>query len=111
MIPDTFTGVNINQWLVDNIKYLNINNMMDVIRNISFNNIYFNFCLLTTDTLGYDYFLFSTYKTINETKNNDLIRSLTMKDQSSNIETRLDKKYFIKEFKESLPSTIEDFSN
>ena len=81
--------------------------MMDVIRNISFNNIYFNFCLLTTDTLGYDYFLFSTYKTINETKNNDLIRSLTMKDQSSNIETSLDKKYFIKEFKKSLPSTIE----
>ena len=105
---DTFTGVNINQWLVDNIKYLNINNMMDVIRNISFNNIYFNFCLLTTDTLGYDYFLFSTYKTINETKNNDLIRSLTMKDQSSNIETRLDKKSFIREFKESLPSTIEN---
>ena len=105
---DTFTGVNINQWLVDNIKYLNINNMMDVIRNISFNNIYFNFCLLTTDTLGYDYFLFSTYQTINETKNNDLIRSLTMKNQSSNIETRLDKKSFIKEFKESLPSTIED---
>ena len=31
-----------------------------------------------------------------------------MKDQSSNIETRLDKKSFIKEFKESLPSTIED---
>ena len=107
---DTFTGVNINQWLVDNIKYLNINNMMDVIRNISYNNIYFNFCLLTTDTLGYDYFLFSTYKTINETKNNDLIRSLTMKDQSSNIETRLDKKSFIKEFKESLPSTSEDLS-
>ena len=105
---DTFAGVNINQWLVDNIKYLNINNMIDVIRNISFNNIYFNFCLLTTDTLGYDYFLFSTYKTINETKNNDLIRSLTIKDQNSYIETRLDKKSFIKEFKESLPSTIED---
>ena len=31
-----------------------------------------------------------------------------MKNQSSNIETRLDKKSFIKEFKESLPSTIED---
>ena len=53
-------------------------------------------------------FFFSTYKTINETKNNDLIRSLTIKDQNSYIETRLDKKSFIKEFKESLPSTIED---
>ena len=105
---DTFAGVNINQWLVDNIKYLNINNMMDVIRNISFNNIYFNFCLLTTDTIGYDYFLFSTYDTINETKNNDLIKSLTKKDKSSYIETKLDKESFIKEFKESLPLTIED---
>ena len=105
---DTFTGVNINQWLVENIKYLNINHLMDVIKNISFNNIYFNFCLLTTDILGYDYFLFSTYKTINENKNNDLIKSLTMKDQSFYIETRLDKESFIKEFKESLPSTIEN---
>ena len=65
---DTFTGVNINQWLVDNIKYLNINNMMDVIRNISFNNIYFNFCLLTTDTLGYDYFLFRHTKLLMKLK-------------------------------------------
>ena len=105
---DTFAGVNINQWLVDNIKYLNINNMMDVIRNISFNNIYFNFCLLTTDTIGYDYFLFSTYDTINETKNNDLIKSLTKKDKSSYTETKLNKEYFIREFKEKLPLTIED---
>ena len=105
---DTFTGADINQWLVENIKYLNINNMMDVIRSISFNNIYFNFCLLTTDTLGIDYrkilrldanFLYNQKK---------IIESISLNNkQTYNIEN-LDKESFVKEFKKVLPSTIED---
>jgi len=105
---DTLTGININQWLTENIKYLNINNMMDVIRGISFNHIYFNFCLLTTDTLGYDYFLLNTQEAINETKKSDLIKSITIKGQCPYIESKLDKETFVKEFKENLPSSIED---
>ena len=105
---DTFAGTSINQWLTDNLKYLNINNMMDVIRGISFNHIYFNFCLLTTDTLGYDYFLLDTQEAINETKKSDLIKSITIKGQSSYIESKLDKETFVKEFKENLPPSIED---
>ena len=108
MILDTFTGASVNQWLTENIKYLNINNMMDVIRGISFNHIYFNFCLLTTDTLGYDYFLLDTQEAINETKKSDLIKSITIKGQSSYIESKLDKETFVKEFKENLPPSIED---
>ena len=105
---DTFTGADINQWLVENIKYLNINNMMDVIRSISFNNIYFNFCLLTTDTLGIDYrkilrldanFLYNQKK---------IIESISLNNkQTYNIEN-LDKESFVKEFKKILPSTIKD---
>ena len=82
--------------------------MMDVIRGISFNHIYFNFCLLTTDTLGYDYFLLDTQEAINETKKSDLIKSITIKGQSSYIESKLDKETFVKEFKENLPPSIED---
>ena len=105
---DSFTGRSVNQWLTENIKYLNINNMMDVIRGISFNHIYFNFCLLTTDTLGYDYFLLDLQYATNKAEKNDLIKSITKKGQSSYIESKLDKETFVKEFKENLPPSIED---
>ena len=65
--------------------------MMDVIRGISFNHIYFNFCLLTTDTLGYDYFLLDLQYATNKAEKNDLIKSLTINGQSSYIESKLDK--------------------
>ena len=64
--------------------------------------------MLTTDTLGYDYFLLYTQDTINKTNKSDLIKSITIKDQSSYIKSKLDKETFVKEFKENLPPSIED---
>ena len=64
--------------------------------------------MLTTDTLGYDFFLLYTKETINETKKSDLIKSITFKGQSSYIKSKLDKETFVKEFKENLPPSIED---
>ena len=49
---DTLTLQNINDWLTNNIKLININWIMDFLKSFPFNSIFYNYCLITTEVLG-----------------------------------------------------------
>ena len=49
---DTLTRQNINDWLTNNIKLINVNWIMDFLKSFPFNSIFYNYCLITTEVLG-----------------------------------------------------------
>ena len=49
---DTLTRQNINDWLTNNIKLIDINWIMDFLKSFPFNSIFYNYCLITTEVLG-----------------------------------------------------------
>ena len=51
---DSLTRQNINDWLMNNIKLIDINWIMEFLQSFPFNKILYNYCVSTTEVIGVD---------------------------------------------------------
>ena len=51
---DTVTRHNINEWLFNNIKLIDVNSIMEFLKSFPFNEIFYNYCIPSLEVIGVD---------------------------------------------------------
>ena len=88
---DTITTVQINDWITNNIKLIDINSIFEFLTSFPFNYVNNNFCIITTEIIGMNKEDFDKY----ENKKNLIKENIKIKDEKIFPIDKLEKKNFV----------------
>ena len=99
---DTITTMQINDWITNNIKLIDINSIFEFLTSFPFNYVNNNFCIITTEIIGMNEEDFDKYE--NEKKITN--ENIKIKDDKVFSINKLEKKNFIKLLKKKNATKI-----
>ena len=99
---DTITTMQINDWITNNIKLIDINSIFEFLTSFPFNYVNNNFCIITTEIIGMNEEDFDKYE--NEKKLTN--ENIKIKDDKVFSINKLEKKNFIKLLKKKNATKI-----
>ena len=88
---DTITTMQINDWITNNIKLIDINSIFEFLTSFPFNFVKNNFCIITTEVIGLNKEDFDKY----ENKKNLIKENIKIKDDTTFPIDKLEKKNFV----------------
>lgn len=88
---DTITTMQINDWITNNIKLIDINSIFEFLTSFPFNFVKNNFCIITTEIIGMNKEDFDKY----ENKKNLIKENIKIKDDKIFPIDKLKKKNFV----------------
>ena len=107
---DTITTMQINDWITNNIKLIDINSIFEFLTSFPFNFVKNNFCIITTEVIGLNKEDFDKY----ENKKNLIKENIKIKDDTTFPIDKLAKKNFVELLKKKnitkIPFPKKDYS-